>query len=337
MERRESRLSRRQFVLGAGGLGLVAGCGRLPWQAQGPPRVPRLGVLSPGAPHGASVALEGFRAGLRELGWLEGQNLTIEYRFADTHAERLPALATELVNAQVDVIVASGAHTVSIVKHTTSTVPVVMLAAADPVGTGLVASLARPGGNITGMTETAPGLSGKRLELLKESSPGASRIAVLWNPTEESSPPLFAEAQVAAQILGVQLVPAPVESAHEFDGAFESIRRERVDALLIVGGPLFTGNFLSITDFALRNGLPTITGRREFAEAGGLMAYGTSFADLARRAATLVDKILKGTKPADLPVEQPMRFEFVVNLKTAAALGITFPNEIMLQVTEVIQ
>jgi putative ABC transport system substrate-binding protein len=187
------------------------------------------------------------------------------------------------------------------------------------------------------MTETAPGLSGKRLELLKESSPGASRIAVLWNPADESSPPLFAETQVAAQILGVQLVPAPVQSSNDFDSAFESMRREQVDALHIVGGPLFTGNYMLIADFALRNGLPTISARRQFAEAGGLMAYGPSFADLARRAAALVDKILKGAKPADLPIEQPMRFDFVINLQTAQALGLTIPQHVLAQATEVIQ
>jgi putative ABC transport system substrate-binding protein len=329
------RLSRRQFVVGAGSAALLAGCGRLPWQP--PARIIRIGYLAPGAGLGSLALREGFQQGLHEHGYVVGQNLTIEYRSAENHAERLPALATELVNAQVDVIVTSGAHAVSIVKTTTNTVPVVMLAGADPVGAGLVASLARPGGNVTGMTETAPGLPGKRLELLKESSPQASRIAVLWNPTDEGAPPISAETQVAAQILGVQLVPAPVQSTNDFDSAFESIRLERVDAIHIVGGPLFTGNFRPIADFALRNGLPTITARREFPEAGGLMAYGPSFADLARRAATVVDKILKGAKPADLPVEQPMRFDFVVNMKTARALGITFPHEVALQITEVIE
>jgi putative tryptophan/tyrosine transport system substrate-binding protein len=202
------RWSRRQVVqgLGAVGLGLLAGCGRLPGQGPPPARVPRLGVLFPGTLHTGSEGIEGFRQGLREQGLLEGQNLTVEYRFAENHAERLPALATELVNAQVDVIVTSSTPAVSIVKQTTSTVPIVMLAGADPVGAGLVASLARPGGNVTGMTESAPGLPGKRLQLLKESAPGASRIAVLWNPTDESSPALSAETQVAAQMLGVQLV-----------------------------------------------------------------------------------------------------------------------------------
>jgi putative ABC transport system substrate-binding protein len=332
-----SRLSRRQLVLGAGSAALLAGCGRLPWQAQAPSRVPRLGVLFQGAPQFASEAIEGFRQGLQELGYVEAQNLTIEYRFAENHAERLPVLATELVNAQVDVIVTSSAPASSAVKNTTSTVPIVMLAGTDPVGTGLVASLARPGGNVTGMTETAPGLSGKRLELLKESVPGASRIAVLWNPTDEGSASSFAGTQVAAQLLGVHLVPAPVQSTSDFESAFEAIRRERADALMIAAGPVSTGNTMSIVDFALRNGLPSITVRRLFVEAGGLMAYGPSFADMARRAAALVDKILKGAKPADLPVEQPMRFDFVVNMRTARELGITFPHEILLQVTEVIQ
>ena len=333
------RLSRRHLVQGAGavGLALLVGCGRLPGQTQSPARVPRLGVLFQGAPHSASEAIEGLRQGLREQGWLEGENLTIEYRFADNHAERLPALATELVKAQVDVIVTSGAHPGSVVKNTTSTVPIVMLAGADPVGTGLVASLARPGGNVTGMTESAPGLSGKRLELLKESAPAAVRIAMLWDPTDEGSPLILADTQVAAQLLGVQLVPAPVQKTTDFESAFESIRRERVDALLIVGGPLLRGNTIPIVDFALRNGLPSIAVRREFADAGGLMTYGVNFADMARRAAVLVDKILKGANPADLPIEQPMRFDMVINLKTAQALGLTIPPHVLLQATEVIQ
>jgi putative tryptophan/tyrosine transport system substrate-binding protein len=333
------RLGRRQFVVGTGaaGLGLLAGCGRLPWQAPSPSeKIPRLGLLRTPSPE-TDTLLEPFRQGLREHGLVEGQNILLEYRYAHDRPERLPSLAAELVSAQVDLIVTSGAQAVSVAKQATSTLPIVMLAASDPVGAGLTAGLARPGGNVTGMTESAPGLPGKLLELLRDVKPGTSRVAVLWTPADGATNPVFADTQVAAQELGVEVQSLPVRSLSELEACFEAIVREQAAAIDILGAALLTQGLKRIADFALQHRLPSIYPRREFAQAGGLLAYGPNFADMARRAAYYVDKILKGAKPADLPVEQPMLFDFAVNMKTARALGLTFPPEIMLQVTEVIE
>jgi putative ABC transport system substrate-binding protein len=330
-------MSRRDFVrvVGMAGLGLVTGCGRLPGQSS-PQRVLRVGFLSSLSASDTTL-LEPFRQGLHERGLVEGQNLTIEYRYADNIAERLPGLVSELVNAQPDVIVTSGTQAVSVVKNTTNTIPIVMLAAPDPVGTGLVASLAHPGGNLTGMTQTAPGLPGKVLELLAAVTPGVSRVAVLWNPGDVDAQPVFDDTQVAAQVLGLALHSMPVGGPRDFDAAFAAIIHERAEALNILGSTLLTGSRAQVADFALQHGLPSVYVRREYAVAGGLMTYGVSFPEMARRAAGHVAKILEGTHPAGLPVEQPMRFDFVINLKTERALGLTIPPHVLLQATEVIQ
>jgi len=281
--------------------------------------------------------LEAFQQGLRAHGLVEGHNIAIDYRWADGEAGRLPELAVELINLPVDVIVVVAVPAASAAKSATSTIPIVATNFADPVGTGLVASLARPGGNLTGLaTDTGPAQAGKRLELLREAVPGVSRVAALWDPDPAQSRRL-SETQDAARALGVVVQAVPVRGPNDFDRALDAIVREQAEAIAVLGGPFLFENRTRIAEFAWQNRLPSMGGRREFADAGHLMAYGANFPDLARRAAVYVDKILKGAKPADLPIEQPMRFDFVVNLKTAQNLGITFPNEIMLQVTEVIQ
>jgi putative ABC transport system substrate-binding protein len=334
MERRGSRLSRRQFALGAAGLGLLAGCGRLPWQAQQPVRVPRIGFL---ASISATEYLQGFRQGLRERGYLEGQNIEIEVRLAEGEYERLPALAAELVRLQVDVIVAATVPAIEAAHDATGAIPIVMSVTVDPVATGTVTSLARPGGNVTGLSMMAPVLAGKQLELLQEAVPGLSQVAVLWNPTNPGTVPQLREVEVAAGALGVRLQPVEVRGPNELEGAFVTMTQEQLDGLIVIVDAIFLDHRAQIAELAAKWRLPAVYGLREHVEAGGLMSYSANISDMFRRAAYYVDRILKGAKPADLPVEQPMTFDFVVNLKTAQALGITFPNEIMLQVTEVIQ
>jgi putative ABC transport system substrate-binding protein len=338
-DRRGSRLTRRQFVAGAGsaGLGLLAGCGRLPWQAQQPlPKVARIGFLGPvDAPNPTFVA---FRQGLQELGYLEGENLVVEARWAEMRYERFPALAAELVRLQPDVIVSQNTPETQILQQATSTIPIVFIGLSDPVGLGIVASLARPGGNLTGTSDLRVGLSGKRLELLKETVPGVSRVAALWNPSNTINALDLSATRDAARTLGVAVQPVEVRGADELAGAFESIARERAEALIVVPDLLLSViGTPQFPDFVARSRLPTMHNGRLDVEAGGLMSYAPNRDGLARRAAYYVDRILKGARPADLPVEQPMTFDFVVNLKTARELGITFPNEILLQVTEVIQ
>jgi putative ABC transport system substrate-binding protein len=334
MDRRGSRLSRRQFVgAGATGLGLLAGCGRLPWQA--PARVARVGVLSGEIPTASSSALtEALRQGLGELGYLDGHNVTLEPRFADGQEDRFSELAAELVHLPVDVIVAFGSPLVLAARQATETIPIVMASGGDPVGLGFVDGLARPGGNVTGLSGMSIQLTSKRLELLTAVRPGISRVGVLGQPASARE---FREAEAAARQLGVHLLLLEVDGPSDLSTAFETGTREGIEALLIVPGHVTVVYSTLIVELATARQLPTIFHRREFAAVGGLMAYGPNSHDLSRRAAYYVDRILKGAKPADLPVEQPMRFDFVVNLKTAQALGITFPNEIMLQITEVIQ
>ena len=332
--------SRRQIVQGMGavGLGLLAGCGRWPGQAAPPAKVPRIGYLSPGAPPGPSLVLEAFQQGLREHGLVEGHNIAIDYRWDYGVAGRLPELAAELIALPVDVIVTVGNPTASAAKSATSTIPIVAAAFADPVGTGLVASLARPGGNLTGLAiDTGPVLAGKRLELLTEVVPGVSRVAVLWDPADPAQSGRLSETQDAARALGVAVQSVPVRGANDFDSAFGAVLRERAEAIYHFGSPLFNENRTRIAEFALQNRLPSIGVRRDYAEAGNLMNYGPSFPDLARRAAAYVAKILKGAKPADLPVEQPREFEFIINLRTARDLGLTIPPHVLLQATEIIQ
>jgi putative tryptophan/tyrosine transport system substrate-binding protein len=329
------RLNRRRFMLGAAGLGLLAGCGRLPAQAEAPAKVPRVGFISLGPMAGTSN-YEAFRAGMRELGWVEDQTVVLEPRFAEGSVELLPPSVTELVRLPVDVLVVSGGRAAEAAIGATTTIPIVLAYVNDPVAAGFVASLARPGGNVTGLSNLVSGVSAKRLELLHDAVPELREIAVLWNPTNPVGASDLRQAQ-AGRALGLPLHPLEVRGRDDFETAFQIIAAGPDQALFLLGDPLMSLYRTEIVDFALRHRLPTNEGSHEFAEAGGLMSYGPNIPAMYRRAAYYVDRILKGAKPADLPVEQPMTFDFVVNMKTAQALGITFPNEIMLQVTDVLR
>jgi len=301
--------------------------------------VPRIGYLRPGAVDSqrGQHLRDVFRQGLRELGWVEGQNIAIEDRYAEDRPERYAALAAELVRLPVDVLVGGGNHANHALRHATSTIPIVMAVSSDPVGAGLVASLARPGGNITGLSIQAEEMGGKRLELLKEAVPQTSRVTVLWNASDSGKASELHDTQVAAQTLGMTLHTAEVRGPDDFDNAFAAIARERPDALITFSDALTLNHQRQIVDFATQYRLPLISEVREFAEAGGLMTYGASLPALIRRAAYYVDRILKGSKPADLPVERPTKFELVLNLTTAKALGITMPPSLLLLADEVIQ
>jgi putative ABC transport system substrate-binding protein len=271
---------------------------------------------------------------MRELGWVEGQNLTVERRYAEGHDERLPVLAAELVQLRVDLILALGFHETQAAKAASDTIPIVFIGLGDPVYFGLVTSLAHPGGNVTGLSTMSPELSRKRLELLKEAVPGGRRVAVLTNADANY---LFAEMTPAAASLGVTLYPCDAPAADELDHAFAAMRTALVDALLVPPPPLFGQQGRRIVELAATSRLPTIYPFRNFVEAGGLMSYGPRLPDLQRRHAYYVDRILKGTKPADLPVEQPTKFELVINLKTAQALGLTIPPTVLFLADEVIR
>ena len=322
-------MKRRVFVTGFAGL-LAA-----PRAAEAQPegKVPRIGFLS----DSRQPWDEGFRQGLRELGYVAGHNITIEYRYGEGKFERLPGLAAELVRLNVDLVVAGGTQATSSAKQATGVIPIVMGVSADPVGNGFVASLARPGGNITGLTSLSPDLSGKRLALLKEIVPRLSRVSVLWNSGNPDNASQLREAEAAANALGVQLLPIGVRSSNEFDKAFSVINNARADVLYTLGDSLFANNRKRIVDFAAKNQLASMFSTRQAVEAGGLVSYGTDFVDLFRRAAIYVDKILKGAKPADLPIEQRTKFELVINLKTAKALGLTILPSLLLRADQVIE
>ena len=305
--------------------------------AQHPAKTARLGMLRTGSPSHRVEEIEAFRKGLRDLGYVEGQNIAIEFRFAEGREDRLPDLAAELVRLKVDVIVANGAVAIRAAKQATTTIPIVMAEVGDPLRTGLVASLARPGGNITGSTILGPELSAKRLQLLKETVPKLLRVAFLWNPANPSNQVHFDDIQRGAKALGVALQSLEIRSADGFDSAFTAISRERPDALVMTADPLHRLHAGRIIEFAARHRLPAMYQLRDHVEAGGLMAYGVSLPDMFRRAATYVDKILKGAKPADLPVEQPTKFELVINGKTAKALGLTIPQSILIRADQLIQ
>ncbi len=304
--------------------------------AQQPARVRRIGYLG-FAPSMSPHLVEAFRRGLRDLGYVEGQNVVIEFRSAEGRLERLPDLAAELVRLKVDLIVAMCGLCVHPAKQATETIPIVFPVHNDPVGAGLVASLAQPGGNITGLSTLGPELGGKQLQLLKEVVPRASRVAVIWNSATRYTLPIVRETEDAARTLGVQLQSLEVRGANEFEGAFGAATKGRAGALIVVGDPLTVSQRKRLVDFAAKSRLPAMYGFREFVDAGGLMAYGVSLPDMYRRAATYVDKILKGAKPADLPVEQPTRFELVINMKTAKALGLTIPQSVLIRADHVIQ
>jgi putative tryptophan/tyrosine transport system substrate-binding protein len=325
--------SRRDFVQGAGavGLGLLAGCGRLPGQSTRA-SVGHIGYLTSADVPSRSRA---FQEGLRAHGYVEGQTIVTEYRFAD-NLEHLRSLAVELVRRPVDVIVVGDTPAAVAAQHATTTIPIV-IAVGDPVGTGLVASLARPGGNVTGLSNMTPQLAGKRLELLRETVPALTRVAVLWNPGNATKAIQWSETQAAAQTLGIPLQSLEVHSPEELESVFAVASRERVEAIIVFGEAITTPHAATIVALAAKSGLAAMYENREFMTAGGLMSYGPDFPAMHRRAVYYVDRILKGASPADLPIEQPMTFDLIVNLQTAQALGLTIPQHVLLQATEVIQ
>jgi putative ABC transport system substrate-binding protein len=327
--------ARRRLVLA-----LMAGALIAPFAsfAQQPTKSARIGFLAPTSPQVLSTRLQAFRDGLRELGYVEGKNLQLEVRWGEGKLERLPTLADELVQAKVDVIVAATSPSVVAARQATQTVPIVMPVSSDPVGDGLVASLARPGGNITGLSLMAPELGQKRLQLLQETFPKVSRaVAVLWNPAYVGMRARFEQAQVAAPAAGLTVRSVEVRDTHELDVAFEAIIREHPDGLLLLVDPFTFGQRARIVEFAAEQRLPVIYESSDFVDVGGLISYGPNINDMYRRSATYVDKILRGAKPADLPVEQPTKFELAVNLRAAKALGIKFPESILLRADKVIE
>ena len=285
----------------------------------------------------AAPNIEAFRQGLRERRYVEGQNIAIESRFADGKVEPLPTLAAELVRLNVDVIVTWGTPAVQAAKKATSTIPIVMAAATDPVETGLIASLARPGGNVTGVNSGGVEVAGKILELLKELVPRATRVGILWNPDNQANEITVAHTKAAAQALGLKLQFQEVRDPGGFESAFAAVTRQRVGALRVLHDLLYLQRGKRLVDLAAKNRLPAMYARREYVDAGGLIAYGVNFQDNFRRAATYVDKILKGTRPADLPVEQPMKFEFFINLKAAKQIGLTIPQSVLYRADGVIK
>jgi len=304
--------------------------------AQQAGKVYRIGFLGSSASAGAHL-VDALRQGLRERGWVEGQNLVIESRSAEGKLERWPDLAADLIRLKVDVIVSSLSPAIRAAKQQTSTIPIVMAGVNDPVGAGFVASLARPGGNVTGLSMLVTELSGKRLELLKETLPNLSRVAFLWNSTQPGQALALKETQEAARALGVTLISMEVRTREDFESVFGAMAKERAGALIVMTDPVTFTHRGQLMALAAKHRLPAMYAIREFVDAGGLMAYGPSFRDSYRRAATYVDKILKGAKPADLPVEQPTQFELVINIKTAKALGLTIPQSMFIRADHVIE
>jgi len=319
---------------------LVAGALAAPLAsfAQQPTKIPRIGFLHPAPPGGVpGIRLEAFQDALRELGYVEGKNVQLEVRWGNGEFERLPALAAELVQSKVDVIVAATSPSVLAVRKATSTIPIVMPVSSDPVGDGLVASLAHPGGNITGLSMMAPELGEKRLQLLRETFPDASRaVAVLWNPAYAGMRARFEEAKVAAPKLGLTVRSVEVRDTRELDVAFEAVVREHPEAL-VLSDPFTLSQRARIVEFAAEHRLPAIYESSDFVDVGGLMSFGPNISNLYRGAAVYVDKILKGAKPGDLPIEQPTKFELVLNMKTAKALGISFPASVLLRADKLIE
>ena len=305
--------------------------------AQQPKKVPRIGFLFGVSPSTSPARMEAFRQGLRELGWVEGKNIVIEYRYAEGKFDRLPALAAELVRLKVDVIVTAAPPPTCSAKKATVTIPIVMAFDDDPVGSGFVASLARPGGNITGLATLAPEISGKQLELLKEIVPKLSRVGVLGDVTRPGIPQALREINVAADALRVQVQYLEVRDPKDIESAFRAASKEHADAVLVLGSPVLNSQQKQVIELAVKSRLPAIYFNLEFVEAGGLMSYGVNIADLARRAATYVDKIVKGAKPADLPIEQPKKFELVINLKAAKQIDLTIPPNVLARADRVIK
>ena len=306
--------------------------------AQQAKKVARIGVLRSGSPSSAASSEDAFRQGLRELGYIEGQNLVMEYRFAEGKRDRLPELAAELVRLKVDMLVVAGVSATQAAKQATTTIPVVVGYAGDLVGTGLIASLAKPGGNITGSTEMSPDVSGKRLELLKEAVPKTSRVGVVWYPRKGGSDEEeVRQTETAARQFGVQVQLVEVRDPKEFQGAYAVMTKQQANAVILIRGSFTDFHRKQLLELALKQRLPSMCEPAQWARDGCLMSYGPDYTHLWRRAATYVDKILKGAKPADLPVEQPTKFELVINLKTAKALGLTIPQSVLIRADEVIQ
>lgn len=328
-------MNRRETIVALAALGYVP----LTAVAQQAAKIARIGYLSPNLAPRAHLH-DAFLKGLRDLGYVDGRNLVIEIRDAEGKLERLPALAAQLIARKVDLIVAEGTPAGLAAKQATRTLPIVFVAVTDPIGSGLVASLARPGGNVTGLSTLGSELVGKCLELLKLAIPGVGRVAVLWQPGafgERTEKDMLSGADVAARALGVQLQWVEARGPADFDRAFSDMTKARADALTALPSNLFTSERRRLVELAAKNRLPAVYERREFVDAGGLMAYGPNFGDMYRRAATNVDKILKGAKPADLPVEQPREFELVISLKAAKSLGLTIPQSVLLRADKVIE
>jgi putative tryptophan/tyrosine transport system substrate-binding protein len=303
-------------------------------EAQQTKKVARIGYLTLGPPSSSPSNLNALREGLRQLGYVEGQNIIIEYRYAESRTERFPDLVADLLRLKVDMIVASGTQANLAAKRGTGTIPIVMANSDDPLGSGLVKSLARPGGNVTGFSSMGQELGGKRLELFREAFPKVRRLAVLWHTTAN---PAFRQMQTPAQTLGFKILSLEVGGPDDFDNAFAMVTRERSDGLFTVTAAFMTVNRKRIVKFATKNRLPAIYHNEQFVEDGGLMSYAASIRDLHHRAATYVDKILKGAKPAELPVEQPTKFEFVINLKAANEIGLTIPPNVLARADKVIK
>jgi putative ABC transport system substrate-binding protein len=319
-------------VLGASA---VAACPMSLAQPQG--KVWRIGMLETTSIRLNGANLGAFRQGLREAGYVEGQNLIIEYRSADGRGERFAEMANELVALKVDLIVTRGTPAALAAKHASRTIPVVMANAADPVGSGIVATLARPGGNVTGLSTVGSELEAKRLELLRETVPGLARVGALVNMGNASQPPFWQEIESAARRLGIEVQLLDVRKSEDLEPAFAATVKRRVNGLIVTNDGLLTANRKLIAELAAKNRLPTIYQSTDFIEVGGFMAYGPNYRDLYRRASTYVDNIFKGAKPADLPIEQPTKFELIINLKTAKALGLTIPQSILVRANEVIE
>ncbi len=329
-------VQRRDFLIAVSALFAAP----LSAETQQPSKVARIGYLAPNAPNVNPRLFEAFRRGMRDLGYVEGGNLVIEFRSAEGKAQRLPVLAAELVALKADVTVTVGTLAALAAQQATRTLPIVMVAVGDPVTSGLVTSLARPGANVTGLSLLFPDLVGKCLELLKQAVPGINRVAVLTQPgavPERTDKDILKEAEVAARALGVQLQIVEARGAEDFDGAFSHMANARVGALTVLSTPMFLSGRKRLVDLASKNRLSTVFSSREYVEAGGLMSYGPDLADMSRRSATYVDRILKGTKPSELPVEQPTKFELVINLRTTKQLGLTIPPTVLARADEVIQ
>jgi putative tryptophan/tyrosine transport system substrate-binding protein len=327
-------IGRRQFI---SALGRATVAWPFTVHAQQPDKMPHIGLLSPFTAADTAQWYRAFLQGLRDLGWVDGKNIVLEYRYADGKSERLPDLVAELVQRKVDVIVTSVSNDSLAAKKATTKIPIVMAAAGDPVAIGIVESLSRPGGNITGLSQMTPDLTGKRLEFLKTLAPNVTSIAVLFNPDDPISALGLKEIQLPAQNLAVEVRSLEVRNFADLDKALHEAVGARVNALAAMPNPIFVTNLKQIADFALQNRWPSMFHLREFADAGGLLAYGVDRSDLYRRAATYVDKILKGASPANLPIEQPTKFELAINVKTAKALGLVVPASLLSTADDVIE